>query len=213
MSAEYLQLADRLKQLLYDRRLSVADLTRACGVPQATISRIINGQTTRPYAKSLLALADYFEISLPELTGEKPLTNQKTNSSTALPHAALKAIPLLTRQQLSALPNLPKVITEKATVFTLDNQADSCFAFQMDDSSMDPIFPSGTLLILSMTKIAQDRHFVLVKIAHSGDFVFRQLLVDGDRRFLKAFNSDLPPRQLDQHDQVMAVLVEMRQVF
>lgn len=96
---------------------------------------------------------------------------------------------------------------------TNGNPSRDTFAMTLVDSSMEPYFPQGAILILNTKKLPSDRGFVLVKIQGSSALVFRQLLIDGEHRYLKPMNPDLAAfqmRLLREEDCIVGVLIELR---
>lgn len=60
-------IGQRIKELRESSHLSQADISKICGISQATIAKTEAGKTT-PSIRLLLALADYFDISMDYLT-------------------------------------------------------------------------------------------------------------------------------------------------
>ena len=87
------------------------------------------------------------------------------------------------------------------------------FALVMPDTSMEPMFQRGSLLIFDPRNEPQDRSFVLVRLGSPGTVVFRQLIIDVDQKYLKPLNPDFnlfKMRLLDKNDEIIANLVESR---
>lgn len=60
------------------------------------------------------------------------------------------------------------------------------YALRVLGDSMEPEFADGCVIIVDPGWIARDGSFVVVEFA--GDVFFRQLVFDGERRFLKPLN-------------------------
>jgi SOS-response transcriptional repressor LexA len=72
------------------------------------------------------------------------------------------------------------------------------------------------MLIFDPVKTPIDRCFVLAKLHETNLLVFRQLLIDSNQSYLKSLNPDLmglPMRALSKKDQIIAILVEARQIY
>lgn len=68
---------------------------------------------------------------------------------------------------------------------------DSCsalepYALRVLGDSMEPEFPDGCVVIVDPGYAPRDGAYVVVEFA--GDVFFRQLVFEGERRFLKALN-------------------------
>ncbi|MGZ9081535.1 MAG: S24 family peptidase [Rhodoplanes sp.] len=69
---------------------------------------------------------------------------------------------------------------------------DSCsslepYALQVLGDSMQPEFADGSVIVIDPGYAPRDGSYVVVEFA--GDVFFRQLIFDGERRFLKPLNS------------------------
>lgn len=60
------------------------------------------------------------------------------------------------------------------------------YALRVLGDSMEPEFAEGCVIIVDPGHVARDGSYVIVEFA--GDVFFRQLVFDGERRFLKPLN-------------------------
>jgi phage repressor protein C with HTH and peptisase S24 domain len=60
------------------------------------------------------------------------------------------------------------------------------YALRVLGDSMEPEFPDGCVIVVDPGHAPRDGSYVVVEYA--GDVFFRQLVVDGERRFLKPLN-------------------------
>jgi len=214
---KYLKLGKNLKRLLFERNMKPVDLAREVNLPQPTVHRLVSGKSTRPDKSSLEPIAEFFSVSVEELLGESPTEHKskKDNKQNLIANsAAIKNIPVIDWAQLT---NLQKARDEsKKHIVTIGHLTDQSFAAVMPDSSMEPSFAQGTLLILDPNKQAKDRSYVLVKLSENNLYVFRQLLINGNDKYLKPLNPDLSlfkMRLLEESDEVVALLVESRNQY
>tara|TARA_B110000881_G_scaffold85641_1_gene75078 strand:+ start:220 stop:519 length:300 start_codon:yes stop_codon:yes gene_type:complete len=64
-----------LRELMYDRRINQSQLGRETGIPQATISRYLNGTTKSLKFDTLKSLADYFSVPMEQIVrSDQPKT-------------------------------------------------------------------------------------------------------------------------------------------
>lgn len=61
------------------------------------------------------------------------------------------------------------------------------YALRVLGDSMEPEFPEGCIIIVDPGHVPHDGSYVVVEFA--GDVFFRQLVFDGERRFLKPLNA------------------------
>ena len=72
-------LGENLQRLMTEQGVSQSGLARATGVPQPTINRILNSATKEPRHNTLLAIANFFKVTIDELYGlvaEQETTSQ-----------------------------------------------------------------------------------------------------------------------------------------
>ena len=56
-----------LRELMYERRINQSQLGRETGIPQATISRYLNGTTKSLKFDTLKSLAEYFSVPMEQI--------------------------------------------------------------------------------------------------------------------------------------------------
>lgn len=121
-------------------------------------------------------------------------------------------IPVLDWKYISLKPILPENIQEEITL-TDCKASDKTFAVRMKGSSMEPVFPEGTLLIIDPNKELINRNYVLVLLRSEKEVIFKQLLLDGDKKFIKSLSSDfvgIRPQLLEPDDKIIGSLVQAR---
>lgn len=84
------------------------------------------------------------------------------------------------------------------------------FALAVRGVSMQPKYPDGVVIYVDPAVEPQHGRNVIVKLAGQEQVVFRNLVVEGDKKFLQALNPDWPgPRliPLSDEDQVKGVVI------
>lgn len=214
---KYFKLAENLRKLLFERNMKPIDLAREVNLPQPTVHRLVTGKCTRPYKSSLEPIAKFFDVPVEELLGEKPELEDvwdEAKSKQLASSQVIKNIPIISWSQLPDLAAARQAAQKQ--VVTIGHLSEASFAVIMPDSSMEPFFARGTLLIFDPQQKAKDRSYVLVNLQENNLFIFRQLLIDGDDKYLKPLNPDLSlfkMRLLHENDRVLGVLVESRNQY
>lgn len=215
MSSERaLPVSEILQHLLFERKLTATELARQTGVPQPTIHRMVTGKCALPHRATLEPIAKYFDLSVEQLTGVDILPENSIAQIFPGAPQAFKQLPMMAWEDLDNVA-MAEPISDSGVIAT-NILSEDCFVTSMPDSSMEPMFSKGSILIVDPSKEASDRSFVLAKLADSGLVVFRQLLMNAEHRFLKPINPDLsvfPMRLLDEKDELLGTLVEARQIF
>lgn len=208
MAKTYPQLSQILKKLLFERDIRAADLARGVNMPIPTIHRIVTGKSTRPFPGSLDAIAKYLGISVNQLTGEDSL--QQDMSSLPVSKDA-RVIPIIDWSNINN-HYLGTNVKPESELIVISVSPDA-FALTMPDYSMEPLFQKGSSLIFDPKVQATDHSYVLVKLANPETYIFRQLLLDGNNRFIKPLNQDISStgiKLLEPDDLIVARLVEVR---
>lgn len=215
MAKKYPLLSKILKKLLFDKGMKPIDLAREVNIPPPTIHRLVTGKSTRPYKSSLAPIAEYFSISIGELIGDKALAdNQSTHSAVIKPAPqGIHYLPLIPWENLNEMINHLNLVKEVPFAGSISEES---YATILNDSSMEPLFPRGSMLLFDPGRAYRDRSYVLVKLHETSTPVFRQLILDLDQKYLKPLNPDLTTfkmRLLGENDTIHAVLVEARQAY
>lgn len=216
MAQKYLKLGNILKKLLFEHNMKASDLAREVNLPPPTIHRLVTGKSTRPYKSSLEPIADYFSLNVEQLVGEEPIQGDaKQDEQGKLPtSSAIQQVRLIPWTDLCNISSDDKDQYENLPF--IGRISNNGFATIINDSSMEPIFARGSLLIFDPEITPKDRNYVLVQLQDNNLFVFRQLLIDMDHKYLKPLNPDLNAfkmRLLNKEDKTIGVLIEARQIF
>lgn len=206
-----------LEKLLFDKKIRATELARETNVPQPTLHRILSGKSPNPHKSTVEPIADFFNISVEQLSGKQglPLTLSDQNASLVKSESAKQA-PLITWKNIPSYIKDPEGCKINEIIYCSPTLGGNVFALNMIDTSMEPYFPQGAVLIFDCDKPSKDRTHVLVHIADSDTYLFRQLLVDGEHSYLKPLNPDLTTfqmRLLGGHDKILASLVEFRHCY
>jgi len=203
-----------LKTLMFKKNVNTSQLARELKLPQQTLQRIVSGVSPHPHGKTLKPIADFFDVSLDQLKGKSPLPDSAVDMGLpTITKAKAKEVPIIEWNEVEPYLSNPEAFNANELAFADPKLSEETFAITLPDSSMEPYFPKGSLLILDPKKPAKDRCFVLAKIAESDTLIFRQLLVDGEHQYLKPLNPDLnafPMRLLKGSDTILGVMVEFR---
>ncbi|OGV36958.1 MAG: transcriptional regulator [Legionellales bacterium RIFCSPHIGHO2_12_FULL_35_11] len=208
-------IGDNVQQLLkLYGDLSLSDLARETQIPQPTLHHIIEGKTKKPRRQALEALANFFSISIPQLTGTIPL-------SIPIPEAIKKSL------KISTIPlidwNLAKSWKSnkndlsKFDQIILEKQVDkNAFALQLQNSNLEPLFQEKSLLIFDPSKISRERDFVLVYFSKIDLICFNRLFIEEKNIYIKQDKKNGNAELIKingPNDKIIATLIEARLQF
>ncbi len=203
-----------LKIVMFKRDINTSQLARDINLPQQTLQRIVSGVSPRPHSKTLQTIADFFDITLAQLKGEQPLPESFLDMGLSLTtRVVAKEVPVISWNEINGYINAPDAYISSEHIYAEPTLPVSTFAVALPDTSMEPYFQKNSIIILDSCKTIKDRCFVLIKIAESNTCVFRQLLVDGDHKYLKPVNPDLNTfamRLLKEDDKILGIMLEAR---
>ncbi len=211
---QYSRMSTIIRLFMLKKELNTSELARATKIPQQTLQKIVTGDCRNPRSSTLEPLAKYFGINLDQLTGEAPIAEEMLAFNLPSNKPQVKDIPLL---EWNDVLNLEHALMQKdKQLLTSHHVGEQVFALIMQDITMAPTFPEGSLLIFDPTLKPQDRSYALIYLNDIKEIVFRQILIDANNTYLKPLNPDFATpnlRRLHKDDKVFACLIESRQYF
>ena len=210
MAEAALEISSILNYLLNKAGISEAALGREINIPRATINRIVSGRTPDPRASTLGAIAEYFNVTVDQLLGKQPLFD---NTGLSTKSRSYTSIPIIEWNDINNWEQVLESIKPDnhfSWILTDPNIDDGKFALTVKGESMWPQFQENTILIADPTRKPKNRDFVVVYIKKNDEILFRQLIVEGKYRFIKAINKMFPTIQLQDCDKVIGVIIQTR---
>lgn len=202
------KLATTLKLLLQQGNLTESELARQTGVCQPVIHRIASGETDNPKIDSLRPIAKFFSISVDQLIGDAPIPQ---TAPVFHVEQEFYHLPLITLEEvITWQANAQELTTKNIFVQTDLKTSPNAYAIKLKDSTMYPMFPDGTLLIIEPNHPEKHRDFVVARLQSEEKAIFKQLLIDGPKRYLRSVNRDYPPIELTANDQILGVMLQAR---
>jgi DNA polymerase V len=80
------------------------------------------------------------------------------------------------------------------------------FALQVLGDSMEPEFEDGIIIVIDPTGVIESGRYVLAR--DEGEYIFRQLIIEDGRYFLKPVNEAYETREVGGLDVVKGVIVQ-----
>lgn len=180
-----------LKRLMFHRGIRTTELARRIGLKQPTVHRIVEGVSPSPHHSSLSPLADFFNITVEQLRGDEPLP-WSLYDTWGLHGQDLVAVPLISWEEALGWPDNAEHTKGRPESILMPHPVNpNVFALVMEDSSMSPQFPKGTVLVIDPSRNYKDRSYVLLGLKDHPRAVFRQLLFDARQYYLKCLSPDL----------------------
>lgn len=204
-----------LENLMKIHGMSVSELARQTQIPQPTLHHILTGTTKKPRKDALEALANYFSLSVAQLTGALPLPSVIPNS--IKDNLKISIIPLVDWGLIKTWPSLQDKVNAEFKKIILDREINEfSFALTMPDSSMEPVCPEKSILIFEYDKKPKDREFVLIYSSQTGKVIFNRLFIDGFHYYVKQSSTEDNIQLVKLNlsvDKIIGTLIEVRMQF
>lgn len=211
---DFTALGENITRLMNACGIDATELSEQTGLPCSTISRLrSNTVDFSPNISSLLPIAEYFCVSLSQLIGEEPI--QKDMYAIFKPMKARKLpIPILHSETIQDFLS-SNTINNNPVLYVDFPLSENAFAYLLRGNSMEPQFPDKTLLILDPSIKEENLDHVLVLPQGKKIPLFRQILIDGDEKYIRtlnpAFNEFI--KFTDNNYEILGVMVQARMNF
>ncbi len=196
-----------LKALMNEVGITVTELARRTSVGQPVIHRMASGETDNPKVGSLSPIAKFFNVSISQLVGDDPLPKDRFKGSHNPFYRAWVKLPMLNWEQAAHWPS--RVYSEiESYISTEAVVSDKAFATRVEDTTMSPRFPEGSILIFDPEIKAQDKDFVAIHIEGHSKMQFKQMLLDGPDLYLKPINQDFQTNRVEKPYVILGVMTQ-----
>ena len=201
-----LKIKHSLEVLTEMHGISEAELCRKLDISQSTLNRLITGAKHDPRASTLTEIAQFFNISMDQLLGNKPIT--QSSSPTAFD--TLPSIPLLEWENCMERPKITPSTWKNWIVADAAKNPESCFAIKVEGESMWPKFIEGTTLIVDTSQPPKHRDFVIAYVHKEKEITFKQYIEEKSTRLLKPVNPAFASRVLTDKDKIIGTVIQAR---
>ena len=166
----------------------------------------VRSSRRRVYAGEQTVAIDLSSFDL-SINAEEPADARKAVSQkpkTTNPATVVTLCPLVSWAQACEFP----VISEHSQKRIAENILPcpvSCspgsFVLRVNGASMEPKFGNGDLIFVDPRVEAESGKYVVVKLEDANEATFKQLIIEGGRKYLKALNPDWPERIIEIEEQ------------
>jgi SOS-response transcriptional repressor LexA len=212
MNAISTAIKQSLLTLIELHHISEAELCRRINIPQSTISRLLNGATNDPRASTLTAIAKYFDVSVDQLIGLKPIPKTLNKEAIA---AMTTFIPLLSIEDIKSWTPAANIEQQDKYRQWIETESfnKNCFSLKIDDESMWPQFAAGTILVVNPALNPKNRDFIVCYLSKERRGICRQYLSENNIKILKPINQSLPSIKIGKNDKIVGVITQARNDF
>ena len=210
------KLSENLRALLEEKHFSEAQLAKELNIGTATINRIINSRDSQPNLGSLIPIAEYFNVTIDQLLGNKPLYNYDGKILYEKDTLALVPIFDLTYDNVHSIKNVKKNIspTDWGRWITINiNSKNSLVAFLLNEDDYQPSLQKNSLQVVELTQNYQSGDMLLIEFKNSQLMVFKKCFIEGDRIWLiNLFKYELPNEAFNEEKHIIHGRVVLTQI-
>lgn len=205
--------SDTLNTLMGE--MSESALAREVNVPKATINRLLSGRTPDPRASTLAPIAQYFGVSIDQLLGLEALPENlplRTNKEEA---SVIIKIPMIEMDSLTTQNNTDYATKDNYEIIKKPNSNinEQCYLTKVNSSAMRPKFIEGAFIVVNPLLEPENNDFVIFHLLEENSIIFRQLLIEGNDKYLSALNPDFKSIYLNKPYKSCGVVIESRVLF
>ena len=182
---------------------------------QGELAKKIGGKTThvsvsewerdkyKPDGENLIRLLEVTGLSKKWLysgKGEKFASALGKNNTSG--HASYSYPKLEWHQVVAWKENME--ISDSAQTYSIApyNGSDSSYILEVKGQSMTPEFSDGDLILVDPEIKEKNNSFIVVIIENQREAMLRQLVLDGNKKYLKALNPDWPAKIIEFNDSI-----------
>lgn len=193
-------IAERLKDAREKAQMTQPQLAASAGVSAGTIGNIEAG--TRRNPRELLAIARAVRVN-PQwlLDGTGPRASLEAAESNVSPLIKQwPPVPLVSWVQAGQWTEIGGEFAAGDAEDWLpcpDSHSPLTFALKVQGVSMEPEFKSGTIIFVDPAKAADNLSYVVVRMENENTATFKQLVVEGSRRYLRPLNPNWPDQIIE----------------
>jgi SOS-response transcriptional repressor LexA len=204
-------LSERLNRALELTGVSQSELARRIGIKQQSISQICSGKTAR--SRYTPQIAEALEISGKWLaTGQGSIGLGVANLDRG-PDIRGK-IPLINWVQAGAWTEIVEGFAYEAAeewITATGSIHMDCFALRVKGDSMENpggklSVPEGAVIVVDPNAHPQHKSLVVARLEDSKEATFKQLVIDGEQKFLKPLNPQYPAIPINGNCTIVGVV-------
>ncbi|WP_288985963.1 XRE family transcriptional regulator [uncultured Pseudoalteromonas sp.] len=185
-----MDLGKRVEKRRVQLGMTQAQLGLITGLAQNSIHNIESGETKRP--RKIDALAQALNCT-PEYLLFGITDSKDTNSNVSLGPTLKSTVPLISWVQAGAWSEISEIKAYDAERFMCPvNCSDLTFALKVQGVSMEPKFYDGDLIFVDPEAECIHGSYVVARLDDDNQATFKQLIIEGGQKFLKAANPNWP---------------------
>lgn len=200
------KLADSLKLLLDQHKMSPSQLSVGSGIDKPRISRMLSGKTVNPQIDSIRPIAEFFGITIDQLVGSSPLPTE--NSYGIVVPIDRLLIPVIEWKNAPYWLEIKDQFLPKKTIDAKSNISRDSFALSIENDQYEPKFSKGTILIVDPSQEPKNRNYVLINDSTKNETIIKQILIEKNKFFTKCISGNFKIEKKIAPFKCLGVIVE-----
>lgn len=208
-----MQIHEKLRAARKSTGMTLKEVAASLGVTHQAIQQIEAGKTT-PRLETVIEMSKLYKRSLDDLM----MSHINTAGVIVTTARTVPVISWVRAGEWCSVIDPYPVGVGSETINTTANVGPRTFALRVRGDSMtnpggSPSFPDGTVIICDPDSQAENGSFVVVRLESSEEATFKQLVIDGGKRFLKPLNPRYPLIEISEETTLCGVVKEARMIF
>lgn len=195
-------LNNTLEYLIKKWGININQLHKCTGIPLSTLKRLILNKENNPTLASLTPIANYFSISLDQLTGREALS-QKNNEINGL------NIPLIHWKDIINTSKNRRHLAFSSLLIRDITLNESCFILVIKDNNVNN-FLAGSFLVIDPNLKGRSRDFIIVHKKGMRKPRLMQKIVYENKIYFKNLNAGSEIIKSSDLYKILGVVVQIR---
>jgi SOS-response transcriptional repressor LexA len=209
-------LAKRIAEALADAKMKPIELARSVGVGRATVSLWLSGHTKKIEGPNLTKVARALNVDAHWLATGEGKKRPRSGHNVEIGPEIRGQVPLISWIQAGKWCGIVDTFRPgdgEKMIFSTKNVGPNAFALRVKGDSMEspagrPTYPEGSIIIVDPNVQATNGSRVVVRLEASQEATFKQLVIDGGRRYLKPLNPRYPILEVTEEATICGVVVQ-----
>lgn len=201
-----------IRKARLDAGLTMKAVEAATGIVASNQSKIELGENSAPGFATIARLADYYGLSLDGIN--EAMKTSISNSVIAAKARQCVQLPVISWVQAGTWREAIPILDENGPVipspFRCTNDA---YVLEVSGDSMTAThgamesFPEGCLIVVEPNMEPRNKSYVVARVGGTNDATFKQLIYDGNNKYLKPINPQYPIIPIDQPIDICGVVL------
>ena len=192
--------------------LNVSRWAKQAGVSEGAVRNFLAGRSASLNARTYDLLAAAADVPVHTLISEADLGVGNTSPGPAI----VQYLPLISWVRAGEWTEIADPCepgTYEKLILVTRRYSNRAYALRLDGDSMQApdgdSFPSGSIICVEPMQHAKNGSYVVIRLESSNEATFKQLIIDGDRQYLKPLNPRYPIMEITEPATICGVVRQL----